>query len=79
MQNKSIHLNNHLFAQLEKLREEDLKGEALTVEIGRARAITDIAKNIIENRKLVLEGVKVAAQYSISERSFPTMLKEGIV
>jgi hypothetical protein len=48
-------LNNHLFAQLERLSEEDLSGEALQEEITRAKAITDVAQKIISNASVVLE------------------------
>lgn len=46
MKNKLSDLNNVLFAQLERLSAEDLKGDALTEEIGRAKSITNIAQQI---------------------------------
>lgn len=53
-QNKLSDLNNHLFAQLERLGEEDLNGEQLKEEINRTKAISEIAKNIIANGTLAL-------------------------
>ena len=47
MKNKFIDLNNHLFAQLERLSNEELKGEGLTTEISRSKAISSVANNII--------------------------------
>ena len=58
MKNTLGDLNNHLFMQLERLNEEELKGEKLQEEVLRSKAITDIAKNIIENSKVVLESEK---------------------
>lgn len=58
MKNKMTDLNNHLFAQLERLSDEDTKGEALAEEIERARAVGGIARNIIDNAKLVLDAQK---------------------
>ncbi len=43
MKNTLTDLNNHLFAQLERLGDEDLDGEKLQQEINRAKAISDIA------------------------------------
>lgn len=53
-------LNNHLFAQLERLSEEGLKPEILKEEIERTKSINGIAKNIIDNAKLSLEGMMFA-------------------
>lgn len=58
MKNKLSDLNNHLFAQLEKLGEEDLKGDKLDAEIERAKAISSISKQIVESSKLTLEAAK---------------------
>ena len=55
MKNKLKDLNNHLFAQLERLSDEDLKGEALKEELGRANAVTGIAKQIVAGGSLALK------------------------
>lgn len=59
MKNKITDLNDHLFAQLERLGDEDLKDEALAKEIGRAKAISDVASRIIDNAKLALDATKL--------------------
>ncbi|MBF4338328.1 hypothetical protein [Vibrio anguillarum] len=58
MKNKLADLNDHLFAQLERLSEEDTKGDALLEEINRAKAVTSVSKEIISNASLLLDAVK---------------------
>lgn len=55
MKNKLSDLNNHLFAELERLGDEDLMGDKLQEEILRAKAISDIAGQTIANASLVLK------------------------
>lgn len=55
MRNTLTDLNNHLFAQMERLSDEDLKGEDLQEEIGRAKAVSTIAKDIVSNANTVLK------------------------
>lgn len=62
--NKLSDLNNHLFAQLERLGDEDLKPDELKDEIARAKAINSIAQNVISNAKVALEGVQFACEYA---------------
>ncbi|WP_195238633.1 hypothetical protein [Romboutsia sp. 1001285H_161024_C4] len=63
MKNTLGDLNNHLFAQLERLSDEDVKGEELKEEIERARTVSLVAKQIVENASLVLESQKFATEY----------------
>lgn len=58
MKNTMGDLNNHLFAQLERLGDEDLTGEKLEEELQRARAISEVAKQVIGNGSLVLQAAK---------------------
>ena len=62
MKNTLGDLNNHLFEQLERLNDEELKGDSLKEEILRARSITDIASRIIDNANTVLDAEKFKSE-----------------
>jgi hypothetical protein len=60
MKNKLSDLNNHLFEQIERLNDDDLKGDDLTTEIRRAQAMCNVAGQIIANGRLVLDAAKAS-------------------
>jgi hypothetical protein len=60
MKNKLSNLNNHLFEQLERLNDDDLKGDDLAREISRSHAMCTVASQIISNGRLVLDAAKAA-------------------
>lgn len=70
MKNKLSDLNNHLFAQLERLGDETINPEQLAQEIDRGKAISSLAKDIIANGKLVLD-----AQIAIGDNLIKTIPK----
>ena len=57
MKNKLGNLNDHLFAEIERLGDEDLTDEALIQEIGRAKAVSQVAIHIINNARLALNAM----------------------
>jgi len=57
-------LNDHLFAQMERLSDEDLEGDDLQAEILRSKAVGSVADKIISNARLVLDG-HVAVQQNL--------------
>lgn len=59
-QNKISDLNNHLFAQLERLNDETIKADKMELEIKKAGAISKVASQIIQSNKLLLDGLKLA-------------------
>lgn len=73
--NKMCDLNDHLFAELERLGDEDLKGEALTEEIERAKAISTVAKSVIANGSLVLRAAEFADSRIDADANLPKMLE----
>lgn len=69
MKNKLSDLNNHLFAQLERLNEEEISDADLNREIARARSIGSIAKNIINNANVQLQAMKMIDAGDIPSRA----------
>lgn len=71
MKNKLIDLNDHLFAQIERLSEEGLKPEELERECQRTEAIVQVSEQIIANASLAVQAAKLVAEYG---GKFETML-----
>ena len=53
-------LHNHLMAQIERLSDEDLKGDRMKEEMARSKAMSGVAGTIIDNARLVLDARKEA-------------------
>jgi len=60
--NRLTDLNDHLFAQMERLSEEDLTPEKIATEVQRTAAIVDVAEAIVRNADLQLRAVAMLAQ-----------------
>lgn len=61
MKNKLSDLNNHLFAQLERLSDEDLTPEGIEQEAKRGEAMVAVADQIIRNVALSLQAAKIVS------------------
>lgn len=76
MKNTLGDLQNHLFAQLERLGDEEITGDRLAEEINRAKAVTDVATQIIANGTLVLKA-KTAYEENIAANAVKPKMLEG--
>ena len=76
MKNKLVDLNNHLFEELERLNDENLKGEELQEERERAKSMANIAQTIINNGELALKAQKHFNEYGKADH-IPDMLQIG--
>ena len=76
MKNTLTDLNNHLFAQLERLGNEELNSDELKTEISRSKAISAISQNVIANARLVLDAQNAIYDTPNYERkTLPTILQ----
>jgi len=60
MKNRLCDLNDHLFAQLERLSDEDLSAEQIATEAKRGEAMVAVADQIIRNAALQIQAAKIA-------------------
>lgn len=75
MKNKLVDLNNHLFAELERLSDEELKGEELKEEIRRAEAVCGVSMQIINNGELALKAEKFKESSISATPALPEFLR----
>lgn len=78
MRNTLEDLQNHLFAQLERLGDEELDEDGLSREIERAKAIGEIGKVAITNANTAMSAVRMRAGLAQGqEATVPRMLGGG--
>lgn len=76
MKNTLGDLNNHLFAQLEKLNDEDLNGDQLDAEIKRTEAMAKISEQIIKTGELQFKAMQHMDEYGYERtKAVPEMLE----
>ena len=63
MKNKLSDLTNHLFAQLERLGDEDLTAEQIDQEVKRSEAIVSLSDQVVGNANLQLKAAKLFADH----------------
>lgn len=63
MKNRLTDLNDHLFAQLERLSEEGLAPEKIDQEVKRGGAIVAVADQIIRNASVQLAAAKLVSDH----------------
>jgi hypothetical protein len=77
--NKLGDLNDHLFAQMERLLDNNLKGDELKAEIERTKSTTGLAKEMISVAALALEGEKYMHSEGLSSnKRLPPMMQEPV-
>lgn len=62
MKNKLADLNDHLFAQLERLANEELTPEQIKREADRGKAIVAVADQIVKNASLQVQVAKLVSE-----------------
>jgi hypothetical protein len=65
MKNKLADLNDHLFAQIERLSEEDLTPEKLEAEVKRGGAIVALADQVLRHASLQVQAAKIVSDHGI--------------
>lgn len=64
--NRLSDLNDHLFAQLERLGEEDMSLDKIEAEAKRADAVVAVADQVVRNADLQLRAAKLYAEHGAS-------------
>lgn len=72
--NKLEDLNNHLFAQMERLNDEELTDEQLKQEVVRAKSVSSIASQIISNTRVAMDVVKMKHDMVSGKEEMPKLL-----
>lgn len=63
--NKLCDLNDHLFAQIERLSDEELTPDKIDHEVKRGHAIVAVADKILEMASLQIKATLIIAEHGI--------------
>lgn len=63
MKNRITDLNDHLFAQIERLSTEGLSKEQLEIEVQRTDAMVKIADMVVDNARLGIQAATLVANH----------------
>lgn len=63
MKNRITDLNDHLFAQIERLSAEGLTKEQLEAEVQRTDAMVKVADMIVDNARLGIQAATLVANH----------------
>lgn len=74
MRNKLTDLNNFLFAQLERLDDEEMPLDALQAELDRSKAISQISSQIIANANVQLKAVEMMNEYGCTNKTLDGLI-----
>ena len=74
MKNRLSDLNDHLFAQLERLADEGLTPEQVNSEAKRGHAIVAVADQIVKNASLQVQAAKLISEKGAIRPHLPSIL-----
>lgn len=75
MKNTLSDLNNYLFEEMERLNDDELMEKDAEKEIRRAKAISGIASQIVQNGNLVLKAHQFTDGKMDAEANLPKILE----
>jgi hypothetical protein len=78
MKNKLTDLNDHLFAQLERLADEALTPPQIDQEAKRGKAMVAVADQIIKNASLQVQAAKLLSEKGAIRSQLPGVLGEQV-
>lgn len=71
MKNKLAYLTDHLFAQLERLGDENLDAEQLKREVERAKAMAGVSSEILAAGRLAVDAAALAHKAKLDNLDVP--------
>lgn len=63
MKNGMLDLNDHLFAQIERLAQPGMSTEELNAEVSRSQAMVSVADRITDNAKTRIAAARLYAEH----------------
>lgn len=77
MKRSLVDLNEYLFDELDRLSNEDLTGEELSLEVNRSNAITRIAERVIASADISMRALKMKNDAMDASFKLPRLLDGG--
>ena len=69
MKSNLTSLNDMLYEQLERINDDDLKGDELKEQLAKSKMINDVAKTIVANSTLMFRASKYADKNGIEDET----------